>query len=707
MTTIEELLLTVADGGDLSLEEGAALDEWIAASTQNRDRAILLLEVEASLRAGMKHESVASTTMVRVRATIAAESEALVDRIFARIAPADRERSIELPAHRRIPAWLAMAAMVAILAAGALFALIWMPGRTGQDVVVQTSETFSGTISRNGALLSIRGKVTLQPGDEISVSGGRLTLDSETARMECADRTNLKVTGTRDAPSFALNRGVVEMKVEPRPEGSAPLKMATPLAELTVLGTRFQLSHRENKTELSVTEGKVDFSQRDSGKTLLVTAGNFAVVQPGAALRLQRIAGRESFPADALVKTLQATRADDFVESLGVNIHLHYDNTIYRDFPKVKQALRALGVRHVRDGLVDSEWLPFYERHNELAAAGIRGTFITNLPPDRIVTVAGKLKAAVGAFEGPNEVNLQKWSFEKTKTYQRDLWETVKGSAFAQIPILAPSITDSQWASQLGDLSQWCDYGNAHPYPGGWEPENTARWMRADLPSGMELAQSVSKAKPIFVTETGYQNALGDARAQAEGITSTHVPISEQAAGVYLPRLFLNNYRHGVVRTFWYELMNMGSDPMDPESNFGLFRNDGVSAKPAAMALSNLTRLLADPGSAFQTDSLQISLSESRAQSVLLQKRNGELWLALWLKTVLWDDSRSYGKKQEIDPPDAPCKVTIHQPVSAVTLHTHLDSPEARSHVIATPAAFEITLSERVIFLQIAGNPAR
>lgn len=76
---------------------------------------------------------------------------------------------------------------------------------------------------------------------------------------------------------------------------------------------------------------------------------------------------------------VRATPADAFVDSTGVNIHLHYNDTIYGDFSKVKAALKEVGVRHVRDGLVDSTWQPYFERINELAAAGVRFTFITSV----------------------------------------------------------------------------------------------------------------------------------------------------------------------------------------------------------------------------------------------------------------------------------------------------------------------------------------
>lgn len=397
--------------------------------------------------------------------------------------------------------------------------------------------------------------------------------------------------------------------------------------------------------------------------------------------------------AQAVAAPVTATAADGFVESIGVNIHLHYNDTIYGDFPKLKSALAEVGVRHVRDGLVDSTWQPYFNRVNELGAAGIKFTMITNLPMERIEPVSGKMREAIEAFEGPNEVNLNKWTVENARTYQRDLSHTVKASSFAKTPVLALSVTDFKWAKELGDISAWCDFGNVHPYPGGWEPENGANWMRADLASGIETARANGGTKPIMITETGYQSAVVSGGG--------HVAVSEQAAGIYLPRLFLHSYRSGVVRTYWYEFFNSRKSASDPEGNFGLYKNDGVTIKPAGRALKHMIGLLADPGPAESPRRLDFTLSDPNAQSVLLEKRNGEFWLALWLKTSLWDNSRPFGQKQEVDPKDADCTVTLNGDFASVTAHEQLDAPAPLKRAIAKTKSFTVTLSERVLFLQI------
>ena len=394
---------------------------------------------------------------------------------------------------------------------------------------------------------------------------------------------------------------------------------------------------------------------------------------------------------------LSASEADRFVDEIGVNIHLHYNDTIYNDFAKVRQALLDLGVRHVRDGLVDSQWQPYYDRHRQLAAAGIKATFITSLPPERLTPVAERVRDSVEAFEGPNEVNLNRWKKEDARNYQRALWGAVKSGPFARTPVVALSVTDFQWARELGDLSAWCDVGNAHPYPGGWMPENDCAWMRADVASGLELARANGGAHPVIFTETGYCNRRGG--------SGGHVPVSAAAAGVYLPRLYLNNHHLGVARTFWYELFNLHDRPEDQESNFGLYENDGVTPKPAGRALRHLVELLRDPGPAFSPAALDVEVSDPKVRAILFQKRSGEFWLALWRPVTLWDEARPYGQKQEVTPPATPCTVTLRGRVGAVRMHDQLDREHPVIAAIGNPSGFQLDLAARVVLLQIGAAP--
>ena len=66
---------------------------------------------------------------------------------------------------------------------------------------------------------------------------------------------------------------------------------------------------------------------------------------------------------------MQASSARAFGDSVGVNVHLTYVDTSYRDFDTVSARLQELGVRYVRDGLCAT--CPFQLAHlNTLAGRG-------------------------------------------------------------------------------------------------------------------------------------------------------------------------------------------------------------------------------------------------------------------------------------------------------------------------------------------------
>ena len=335
-------------------------------------------------------------------------------------------------------------------------------------------------------------------------------------------------------------------------------------------------------------------------------------------------------PASAESQTVQS--ADSFVDSIGVNTHLYYDDTVYHQrFDGIEQKLKELGVRHIREVLAP-ERSDQYDRLNELAAAGVKTDLVLGDPDigeaglqELISTLDEHLRNAADAVEGPNEFDSRggpDWA-SSLRSYQQRLFDSIKSSSLSWLPVIGPSIVQRRNEEAVGDISGMLDYGNVHSYPNGFEPESnlTGYLARGALNAG---------SKPVMATETGYHNALG--------WSGEHNPTSEQAAAVYMPRLFLEYFSRGVARTYAYELANPWSDPGDRDSNFGLLRND-LSEKPAFGALRNTIQILADPGPAFSPDSLDYSVEDSGSDlhQVLLQKRDGSFYLALWRAESVWD----------------------------------------------------------------------
>lgn len=365
----------------------------------------------------------------------------------------------------------------------------------------------------------------------------------------------------------------------------------------------------------------------------------------------------------------RAKMADDFVGSIGTNTHINYFDTVYNDYPLVKQKLSALGIRHIRDKAhlsTDENYNEkVYSRYRDLASVGIgsnlivdpRNLGLASVNQQKISAIAQRAGGALESFEGPNEYDVSgsaDW-VTNLRAYQRTLYGSVKGNeSTSSVPVIGPSLAHARNADTLGDLSAYMDYGNMHPYPGG---EHPASWSLDNY--NVINTRKVSGTKRLMPTETGYHTAAN--------WTGDHRGVSERAAGRYVPRLFLEYFNRGFVRTYSYELMDLKPDPNgeDREKNFGLVRNDGTE-KPAYTALKNTIGLLKDPGPAFTTGSLDYSLSGDTkdVHRTLLQKRDGRFYLVLWQEVPSYDLSA----KKDILVPDRKVTLTLNTPTSeAVT----------------------------------------
>ncbi len=393
----------------------------------------------------------------------------------------------------------------------------------------------------------------------------------------------------------------------------------------------------------------------------------------------------------------QAREADSVVESIGVNTHLGYNDTPYNNFSMVRQRLKELGIRYIRDG-ISLNRSDVYSRLRTLAGDGIGLNAIAGDPLRRwnfgtidqqLDMIQKELSSSVVSIEGPNEYDLQgdpNWA-PVLRDYTRDLWNGVKARPkLASLPVLGPSIVLRENMAKVGDLSAWTDYGNTHTYLSGDIPERDSIWN-----GELAAAAKNSGSSPVQTTETGYHNGVKG--------TEGHQPCSEKAAGIYMPRLFLENFRRGIVRSFSYEFMDQRPDASktDIEAAFGLLRND-FSKKPAALATERLIGLLADKGSRFTPASLSYGLSgaPSTTQQLLLQKRDGSFYLVLWNRVSVWNTAN----RSDVDPADVAVTVNLNEPIASAAVY----EPNVAADPIATsanPTSLKVNLSERVTVVKL------
>jgi hypothetical protein len=381
------------------------------------------------------------------------------------------------------------------------------------------------------------------------------------------------------------------------------------------------------------------------------------------------LAGYPSLPA------VTPGSATAFADSVGVNVHLSYFDTAYNDFTTLKQKLLDSGIRRIRDsacaGCVEQQ-----NRLLALGAAGVKADFIMRQPgsPDSMASlvglVAGRLRSMVASVEGANEFDLSgqaDWT-GKLRSWQQDLYTRVKADPrLAGVPVLGPSLVWSQDYAAAGDLSQYMDCGNIHPYSGGAVPT-------ASLAGNLASLKITSSAKPVCATEAGYTNAVAT--------TGGHLPASEKAAAAYVPRLFLDFFSRGVRSTYLYELVDERPDPSnrDAEQHFGLLRSD-YSEKPAFTTLKRLLQLVRPDQQATPAALRYTATGPSDLRQLLLQQDAHHQVLVLWRDLSVYDPSA----RQDLSPRNQNVTVNFGQPVSRAVIDVLDGNPSQPLHDLAAP----------------------
>ena len=259
-----------------------------------------------------------------------------------------------------------------------------------------------------------------------------------------------------------------------------------------------------------------------------------------------------------------------------------------------------------------------------------------------------------------------------------------------------------------GTLTNYVDWGNFHPYPGSnsfSDPSYsydtiTAYYWHANFPSSkldrwpyaFDIYSPPFNPKPMVATETGYS-------------TNTH-DLSERAQGKYIPRLFLEYFRKGIVRTWSYEFVDEFNNPGDRESNFGLLRHD-LSPKPAYTALKNLIGVLKDPGSSFRLGSLNYTLTVNPPRGydaqyvhhLLLQKRDGSFYFVLW--NEISNDDITNSPPREIVPPAMPVTLALKTPISSATVYSLDDSGNQSSTTVSASSSLKLNVSDKAVIVRI------
>jgi hypothetical protein len=194
-----------------------------------------------------------------------------------------------------------------------------------------------------------------------------------------------------------------------------------------------------------------------------------------------------------------------------------------------------------------------------------------------------------------------------------------------------------------------------------------------------------------MATETGYTTAIEWTPAGP----GENRPVPESVMATYMPRLFFEYFSRHIARTYSYELVDQRPDPEldDRESNFGLLRND-LAKKPAFDALANTIHLLEDPD-------YSLSGETANLHEVLLEKRDGTFYLALWRIASVWDPIA----KTAIDPPSEPVTIAVQPGIEAASEYLPNVST-APVRTLTAPSQVSVDVGPGIVLIELTPTPA-
>lgn len=412
--------------------------------------------------------------------------------------------------------------------------------------------------------------------------------------------------------------------------------------------------------------------------------------------------------------------AQAFRDSQGVNSRIRFNHTPFANVTRVGEAMDYTGIRHLREGWhVDSttDFTELVQNH--------RATFTFGpgeMDPDNNNTCGpfqiAQHKAewqnrpiiwnALKYVEGLNEIDNPGPAGERipgwdtcAKQYMQERWNQFGGLK----PILAPTfICTHRFTSNpekcpgssfelVGNVEQWVDYGNMHPYPGGETPDSVGEcdgWRPCNPFEYNALhARVLTPTKPLLATETGYHTwVCGVAPEPACPGDQGQAPVSEAVQAPYVLRTFLEAFRRGIVHTDYYAIVD--ANDCNALWKWGLYRCDWTP-KPAAHALHNMNVATIGEGApALTALRLLIEQAPSDLRHVVLRRGDGDYVIAIWRYASLWNrDTR--------------------QPIPVTPANVRLLIPDATAVRAIRPvdSAAEQTLSitDRRVNISVAGAP--
>jgi hypothetical protein len=383
-------------------------------------------------------------------------------------------------------------------------------------------------------------------------------------------------------------------------------------------------------------------------------------------------------------QSAQVMRADRFIDTIGVNIHMQYLDGPYGDVGKVMELFRFLGIRHARDVVPDGA----RGIVRRMAYDGIRfnlfvsGDWRKAGTLEYIRHLEANVPNSVASIEGYNEINNWQQTFEGRSgasaavAAQKSLYAAIKAHPeLKHIPVI--DLTGFEMIKEPGfdygrSLDGFADVMNVHAYAqNGFQP---GPWIRAGIPEHYGVANG---NLPKTLTEFGY------ASAPESGWLMIGVDELGQAKGV-VNGLF-GAALAGYHRTYLYELLDQKPDPefKEREFHFGLF-NNASKPKLVAKAIRNIVTVLkSEAGKETAAVPMKgISYEEAAkpeervpVRTLQLSRPNGALIVAAWRETLFWD--RATARPVEAAPVKA--EISFGRACTSIMRYDVLNSSEPQN----------------------------
>jgi ferric-dicitrate binding protein FerR (iron transport regulator) len=194
----------------------------------------------------------------------------------------------------RWPWWIG--GTIAVLGILGLAAVYMMP--RSPEAALGTLEQITGDVrlfAASGKARSIAADAPLRAGDTVRTRGSEsstIVAYPDGTRLTLLGNTSVTY-GDGQAKSLVVHEGTLAASVSRQPS-RMPMLIATPLAQMEVLGTQFFVEALAGRTDLSVTEGRVRLVRIRDGESVEVPNGKHAVVTEQSQLVVQDIPSQKA-----------------------------------------------------------------------------------------------------------------------------------------------------------------------------------------------------------------------------------------------------------------------------------------------------------------------------------------------------------------------------------------------------------------------------